>query len=236
MSGKLPADGGMGLLFSTNWVLNIINIFIHPWWSPVAAGAIPPTSPAPCKIQIPLNAFWTQSDCLPPEGMSADEIKHFHLHRGLQVIVSQTQMKTICRSMFEDWNQLIIISSDNLPAAHALNDNHTNLRPSVKTCGMAPICTVNTQTFFLSVHLHQTSIIVILLQKLRNASHCGLFLFVFIFSLNKSSWRPRAPSATHCFHVIYCRLLPLLSLSLSLISVFFLRSGTIRPPIVQRAL
>lgn len=219
MSGKLPADGGMGLLFFNNWFLNIINIFIHPWWSPVAAGAIPPTSPAPCKVQIPLNAFWTQSDRLPPEGMSAEEIKHFHLHRGLQVMISQTQMKTISRSMFEDWNQLIIISSDNLPAAHALNDNHTNVRPSVKTCGMAPICTVNTQTFFLSVHLHQTSIIVILLQKLRNASHYSLFLFLFVFWINPVEGLGLLQQ--HTVFMLFTAGYFLFSLSLSRSSLFF---------------
>lgn len=135
-------------------------------------------------------------------------------------MISQTQMKTICRSMFEDWNQLIIISSDNPPAAHVLNDNHTNVWPSVKTCGMAPICTVNTQTqmsFCTSASdLYHRDITA-------EAAECFSLqsVFVFVCFLNKSSWRPRAPSATHCFHVIYCRLLPLLSLSRSSLFFFF---------------
>lgn len=76
-----------------------------------------------------------------------------------------------------------------------------------------PVCTVNTDIpSFCSSNLCHHAITT------RSFSLQPDFVFVFlIFSLIKSSWRPSALSATHCCHVIYCRSLPLLSLS----SVFF---------------
>lgn len=136
--------GAMGLLISSIWVLNFINIFIHPWWAQVAAGAIPSTSPALCKVRMPLNAFWTQRHRLPPEGMSADGIKRF-IFTGCDF--TDTDGKKICRERF--WGlKPIKVNVSVLPRMLWMTITHTNVLPSGKTCG-ACLYSQHRQSFVL---------------------------------------------------------------------------------------
>lgn len=214
--------GTLGLI-SSIWVLNFINIFIHPWWAPAAAGAIPSTSPALWKVgSHPFKCILNAAPPSPSWGHVGRWNQAFHLHR---LWFHRHRWKIICREPFWGLKPIKINVS-----VHALDDNHT------RTCCLQenpvePVCTVNTDSlWFCASDLCHHAITT-------EASHYSPFLFVFIFPLIKSSWRPSALPATRCVHVIYCRSLPLLSLSLFCVFFFFfLRSGTIRPPIVQRAL
>lgn len=136
---KPPADvGGMELLISSIWVLNFRNIFIHPWWAQVAAGAISSTSLNPVRGSHPFKRILDAAPSSPSWGHVGRWNQAFHLHR---LRFHRHRRKIIRREHF--WGlKSIKINVSVLP--RMLWMTITQQTCCLQEKPVEPVCTVNT--------------------------------------------------------------------------------------------